>query len=265
MSELIKEEILGTISKKRFIILIAFTFIGAFVSVYTSKGDYWNDLLYLSAIEEYLFYFFNTLAGSILILSTYRKKYTPSSILQVEEKGAKRYEGVLSRFISGSVILIGCYLIFALVFLVLGLVFGAHNTPEQIGNFIMKIFLDCIASVAAYSAALFWLYLFAFPIVPIFYYVLIMVIAPADYKLTSGYRDTSYWIFSYIFPKITSDDAYTHFVFADSKLLSAIIFILEITVPLLLTVFVFNLKKLKPIKEEKVSAACEQKVDDTQE
>ena len=253
MSELIKEEILGTIRKKRFIVFIALTFIGAVFSVFMSKDDYWNDLLYISAIDGYLFIVFNALAGSTLILSAYRIKFTRSSILQVEEKGAKRYEGVLSRFISGSVILIGCYLVFVILFLILSLAFGAHNTPEQIGHFILKISLNCIASVAAYSAALFWLYLFAFPIVPIFGYVLSMVLIPIFFKYFTGYSESIYWVFSYIFPKLTADDAYTRIIFANPTILNAVVFILETAVPLLLTMLVFKLKKLKPLKEKKSS------------
>lgn len=253
MSELIKEELLGTVRKKRFIILIALAYISAVIFVFYRKGDFWTDLTYLSAIDGYLFYVFNALAGSILILSAYRKKYTRNSILQIEEKGTKRYEGVLSRFISGSVILIGCYLVFAVVFLILGPVSGAHNTPEQIGFFILKIALSCLASIAAYSAALFWLYLFAFPIVPILGYVLSMMLVPAAFKDYLVYDSVAYAVLTYIIPKVTADDAYTHLVLADPKVMNAISFMLEIAVPLLLTVLVFNLKKLKPLKGEKGS------------
>ena len=250
MSELIKEELLGTIRKKRFIILTALAFISAVVFVFIWKEDFWTDLVYLSAIDGYLFYAFNALAGSILILSAYRKKYTRSSILQVEEKGAKRYEGVLSRFISGSVILIGCYLVFAIIFLILGLVTGAHNTPEQIGSFILKIALNCLASIAAYSAALFWLYLFAFPIVPILAYVITVLLVPAAFRNYLDYRSVAYCVLTYTLPKVTADDAYTRMVFSDPSVLNVVSFILEIAVPLLLTMLVFKLKKLKPLKED---------------
>ena len=76
MSELIKEELLGTVRKKRFIILIALAYISAVIFVFYRKGDFWTDLTYLSAIDGYLFCVFNALAGSILILSAYLKKYT---------------------------------------------------------------------------------------------------------------------------------------------------------------------------------------------
>ena len=260
MSELIKEELLGTVRKKRFIILIALAYISAVIFVFYRKGDFWTDLTYLSAIDGYLFCVFNALAGSILILSAYRKKYTRNSILQIEEKGAKRYEGVLSRFISGSVILIGCYLVFAVVFLILGPVSGAHNTPEQIGFFILKIALSCLASIAAYSAALFWLYLFAFPIVPILGYVISMMLVPAAFKDYLVYDSVAYAVLTYIIPKVTADDAYTHLVLADPKVLNAVSFMLEIAVPLLLTVLVFNLKKLKPLKGEKGSEGVSETV-----
>ena len=58
MSELIKEDVLSVIKKKRFIVLMALAFIGAVADTIIAKSAFWNDLIYLFAMQKYVLYFF---------------------------------------------------------------------------------------------------------------------------------------------------------------------------------------------------------------
>ena len=80
MTGLIKEEILTTIKKKRFIALALIAFIGAIVSAILTKNDYWNDLTYYFSVKDYMFMVFNPLISFAPRCALYIS--TPS-ILQV--------------------------------------------------------------------------------------------------------------------------------------------------------------------------------------
>lgn len=252
MTGLIKEELLSVIKKKRFIILTAAAFIGAVVTAVLTKNIYWNDLTYFLALQNYISTVFTPLAGFSLILSVYRKKYTRSSILQTEEYGTGRVAGVMSRFISGSVILIACYAVMVLLVLLMGLVLGAHTTAEQAGAFAARLVTDCAASIAMYSISLFWLYLFAFPAVPVLLQGVLMIGIPYIAGSYNLYDIYIYRIGGFIVPKLTGDIAYADLVLANPRFADAGFFLLQITVPLLFAMLVFRLKKLKPDKEPEV-------------
>ena len=197
MNGLITEELTGIIKKKRFIILTAAVFIGLLVVTVITKTKYWNDLTYFFAVQKYISFVFTPAAGIALILSVYRKKYTGSSILQVEDHGAKRHAGVISRFISGTAVLVSYYVVLALL---------------------LRIATDCTASVAAYSVSLFWLYLTAFPVVPILIHGITMIGIPLFFDYSGLYDNPLYRIGGFIIPKLTGDIAYKDLIFVNPRL-----------------------------------------------
>ena len=189
MTGIIKEEILTTIRKKRFIILMPLVFIGAIVMTVITKNRYWNDLTFFFAMQDYVMNFFNPAVGLILLFSVYRRKYTRTSIEQVEEHGVKRREGVIARAMAGSIILFVIYSVMVLFVLLLGLVFGAHCTGTQTYEIATKLGLDMIAAITTYVVSLFWLYLFAFPIVPMLVYFFLIYGMPWFFTVVDYYAN----------------------------------------------------------------------------
>lgn len=252
MTGLIREDVISTISKKRFIILTALAFAGAVVSAVITRNGHWNDLTYFFGIQKYITDYFDPLIGTALILSVYRRKFTRNSILQVEEKGLKRSAGVLSKTVSGALILAACYLVMAVLVILLGLILGAHMSAAQTGQILLRLLLDCLAAVVIYIAALFFLYLFAFPLVPVIVYVTLMTFAVQFYHNVFGmFANNIYLICCFIDPKINADNTYTLLLLSGIRLENILIFPVQAAVPLLLSLLVFRLKKLKPLKKDK--------------
>ena len=246
MTELIKEEILTTVKKKRFIILTALLFIGVVFETVMTKGSLWNDMTYFLTMQDYIQTTFTPIMGLILILSVYRKKYTRTSILQVEEKGLKRSQGVIARTISGSVILLCCYVLMVLLVIVLGLIFGAHLTSQQTGMLMLRLLTDFLAAAATYIGALFFMYLFAFPAFPMVWYGLFTF--AANLILGSLIDSVVYRICNIIIPKPDMDVFYTGLVMSSFRWECLLFLMGQILIPLLLTILVFKLKKLKEKK-----------------
>jgi len=262
MTGLIKEDLLSIVKKKRFIILTALAYIGLIIFMIGEKSEYFNDLTFFFAVNKYIFYVFDPLIGITLIISVYRKKFTKNSILQVEAHNAKRAEGVISRIISGSVILIACYLIMALLVIILGLILGAHINAGQTGLLMLRLAVDCLAGVAVYITALFWLYLFAFPIVPVLVYGIEMLALPAYFLGSDAVLSDIFKYLSWFFVKLNTDYIYTNLLFSDLHIIAVFIFLLQVVIPLLFTLLVFKLKKIRPdkVKKKKVKTG-EQETD----
>lgn len=249
MSELIKEDVLSVIKKKRFIVLMALAFIGAVADTIIAKSAFWNDLIYLFAMQKYVLYFFNPIAGLALIISVYRKKFTRNSILQVEEKNLKRPIGVISRLVSGALILAASYLLFAVFTIIMGFIFGAHMTAADTGILLLRLLMDCLANIAVYSLSLFFLYLFAFPIVPVFFELLFMLGVPAFFVYLRSSSNIVFKTAVWFVPKTNTDSGYTNLLLSNPDLKNAGIYLIHLSLPFLLTLMVFRLKKLKPLKK----------------
>lgn len=262
MTGLIKEDLLSIIKKKRFIILTALEYIGLIIFMIGEKSEYFNDLTFFFAVNKYIFYVFDPLIGITLIISVYRKKFTKNSILQVEAHNAKRAEGVISRIISGSVILIACYLIMALLVIILGLILGAHINAGQTGLLMLRLAVDCLAGVAVYITALFWLYLFAFPIVPVLVYGIEMLALPAYFLGSDAVLSDIFKYLSWFFIKLNTDYIYTNLLFSDLHIIAVFIFLLQVVIPLLFTLLVFKLKKIRPDKVKKKKVKTEEQETD---
>lgn len=262
MTGIIKEDLLSIVKKKRFIILTALAYIGLIIFMIGEKSEYFNDLTFFFAVNKYIFYVFDPLIGITLIISVYRKKFTKNSILQVEAHNAKRAEGVISRIISGSVILIACYLIMALLVIILGLILGAHINAGQTGLLMLRLAVDCLAGVAVYITALFWLYLFAFPIVPVLVYGIEMLALPAYFLGSDAVLSDIFKYLSWFFVKLNTDYIYTNLLFSDLHIIAVLVFLLQVVIPLLFTLLVFKLKKIRPdkVKKKKVKTG-EQETD----
>lgn len=248
MLDIIKEEILCTIKKKRFIILTALLFVFEIVNIIDDKGDFFNDLIYFFSVQDIITMFFSPFAGVILIISVYRRKYTSKSIVQIKKHHQKRYVGVLARAIAGSVILVGFYVIMAIVVLLIGVIFGAHMTGEQTGALLLRFLTECFASIATYVVALFWLYVFAFPVIPAILYAAMMLIHPIYSRLYTFYSHIGYKIAVIVLPKVTGDASYSTLLMNNLEWRYVGIWILQVAVFLLLTMLVFKLKKYKPFK-----------------
>ena len=253
MNEIIKEEIFYTVKKKRFIVLAALAILGIPVITLMTKNNYWNDLTYYLAIQKYLFYVFGPAVGTALIISVYRKKYTRNSIIQVEEFKVKRPVGVLARVISGAIILAVCYAVAMLVVLLLGLIFGANLSIVQTGELALRMAMDCLGCIVTYSAALFWLFLFAFPIVSVLVYLVLMIAVPYVYQFFNLYVYGYYKYVCYFVPKALTDHIYSNLVLKNMNWLNALILLLQIAVYYLLTILVFKFKKKDKKKRKKKS------------
>ena len=167
--------------------------------------------------------------------------------MQVEDHSKKRFEGVVVRFLAGSVSIVCSYVIAAMLAILLGLVLGAHNTIEQTGLMLLKTALDCVACIAAYAISLFWLYLFAFPVFPMLIYSILTLGMPFAITSTNNYWSGAYKLCCYVSPKVTADYAFTKSIFSNPKPVVIVIFLIQLLIPILLSVIVFNLKKLKPV------------------
>lgn len=251
MTGMIKEDLLSIVKKKRFIILTALAYVGLIIFMICEKSEYFNDLTFFFAVNKYIFYVFDPLIGITLIISVYRKKFTKNSILQVEAHNAKRAEGVISKIVSGTVIIIACYLIMALLVIIMGLILGAHISAGQTGLLMLRLAVDCMAGVAVYITALFWLYLFAFPIVPVLVYGIEMLALPAYFLGSDAVLSDIFKYLSWFFIKLNTDSIYTNLMFSDLHILSVFILILQAVIPLLFALLVFKLKKIKPEKSKK--------------
>lgn len=251
MNEIIKEEIFKTIKKKRFILLAALAILGIPVITLMTRNNYWNDLTYYLAIQKYLFYVFGPAIGTALIISVYRKKYTRNSIIQVEDHNVKRPAGVLARVISGAVILGVCYALAALLIIFLGVIFGANLSIVQTGELILRMAIDCLGCIVTYVTALFWLYLFAFPIVPVLVYLVLMIVIPYVYQFFNIYVGGKYNYVCYFVPKALTDFIYTNLVLKDIRWLNALVLFLQVLVPFLFTLLIFKFKKKERKKRKK--------------
>lgn len=250
MTGLIKEEFFTTIKKKRFIILTVILFICAVVKAFITKNNYLNDLTYLSAVQDYIWSFFSPFMGLILIFSLYRKQYTRSSILQVQDRGLKRSSGVIARAAAGSLVLICCYALMALFLMLLGVIFGAHLTAQQNGIIFLMVATDCLAAIASLMGALFVLYLCPLLSIPaLLVYSILMYFGP---DILIDVPGSSFHKIGCIFlPKLAMDSFCTGLVMSYVKWAYVLILVLQFLVPFLLTLLVFKLKKLKEPKEKK--------------
>ena len=258
MIELTKEEFLTTIKKKRFIVLMPLLFIGAIIAVVMQKNDYLNDLTFIFRMQKYMNLVFNPLAGSILLITVHRKKYTRNSIIQAEEHNVKRSVAVLSRHLAGSLILICLYFLMAALALLLSVIFGTKCSALQLQQLATYIFLDCFAAVTTYVGVLFWQYLFAFPVVPILVYVAAMFVSPLFFDLL-GYSNVIFKVCSYVFPKNMTDIMYTGILMNNFSWVPLIVMISHIVLPPIFTILVFKLKKKDKKKKKKKGEEEEQR------
>lgn len=243
MGTLIKEEIFHIVKKKRFILFSVIAILGLIAVAISTKSGYWNDLTYYFAVQDYMLNVFNTVIGFALIISVYRRKFTKSSIELFEECGVARPLGVLARFISSALILIACYVLFALILIITGLIFGAHLTAAETGELVIRLLMDCLASISCYSIAQFWLYLFAFPVFPVIIYEALMLGAPYFFRFFGMYAIKQFKTACYVVPKILADNVYTGILLHNVSWFSFVLILVQMAVPLLLTMLVFKLKK----------------------
>lgn len=251
MSELFKEDLLSIVRKKRFIVLAALAFIGVIAATIVTRNGQWNDLTYFLMIQKYINFVFGPVIGIALIISVYRRKYTKNSILQVEEKGAKRPLGVISKALAGSFIIVCSYACLALIVILLGFVLGAHNSGAQIGHLLLRVLIDCFASIATYMTALFWLYVFAFPIVPVIMVIIEAFAVPYAFYSLDIYASPAYKIATYLAVKANTDSIYTNLVLKDVHIANIGIYVLHLIIPFLFAMLVFKLKKIKQKKNKK--------------
>ena len=251
MSGLLKEEILTTIKKKRFIILMPLLCISAIVAAVMLKKEYFNDLTYIFGMQKYMTFGFSPFAGALLLFTVHRRKYTKNSIIQAEEHGAKRSAAVLARALAGCIILACLFAVALLLIIVMSFILGAHNTPAQLAQFALLVFTDCLAAAVTYVGVLFWQYLFAFPLVPILVYLAAMFAAPVVFMAADHYANYYYKYCSYAFPKLITDIIYTRLVLKSFPVLEFLILLAQAVIPLLLTMLVFKLKKKERKKKKK--------------
>ena len=261
MSELIKEEIFTTVKKKRFIILTALLFIAAVIKTVMTKTDYWNDLTFSFAMQDYVWSFFDPFMGMIVTLAVYRRRYINSSILQAEKHSVKKCQSVIARAISGSIILACCYALIALFVILLGLIFGAHATAQQTGDLMFVILGGFFAAVASYISALALMYLIPlFSIFPVIWSGILMYLAP--YILNSLNQHEAFVIIRFLVPKSNMDVFSTGLGLSYFRWDCIGILLLQIAVPLLLAILIFKIKKFKEKKPREKKGEANPSEDD---
>ena len=249
MFELIKEDLFTIIKKKRFIVMTAILFVAAVgFGIYT-KIHYMNNVMFLVDMRSFLKYVFDPVMGIALIISVYHVKYTKFCIEQVEEKGLKRYANIVSKFVSGSVIIICVYALLCILMLFLGLVLGAHLTGYDTETLVLMLFWDCIGAIGLYALALFFLTLFAFPVFPAILYTAISIAAPIVLGRISWMDEIR--SVRFITAKCLSEVLFTGAVFGDVSVVLVIALIVETAIPLLFSLLVFKLKKIR-VKKSKI-------------
>ena len=245
MTGLIKADLTDIIKKKRFMILMALAFLGALIMTIVVKVKLWNDQTFFFGMERYIFYGFNLAIGIILLISVYHRKFIRYSIQMVEERGQKRFCGVLSRFLSGILILMAGYVLMTLFMLLLGVIFGAGCSSEEISALILRMSLDCLAAMASYSLALFFLYLIPFPFVPVLIYGALMFIAPYILRIPNVYPSGLYRMAGLLTPKVGANVAYTRIRLSGPFFEFIATVLIYLLVSLLLSILVFHFKKRK--------------------
>ena len=257
MGGLIKEEIFTTIKKIRFIVLTALLFAGAAAMLIYTKNGYFNDLTCLFALVKYINYGFNPGMGAILLFSVYRKRYTNASITQAEQHGAKRSTAVIARAAAGSIILVCCYAVFALLLVILSAVFGANFTASQTGMLLTELLTGCIAAITLYNGVLFWLYLFAFPAIPMVLYAALFWL-PYIIFIESGITDNIYFkVCSFVLPNCGMDVFSASLIYGNPKWIHVLVCIAYIVLTVFLSAVVFRFKKFKEKKKKKGEEAPE--------
>ena len=264
MSGLLKEEILTTIKKKRFIILMPILFILVIVAGVMLKNQHFNDLTFLFRMKKFVNLIFTPASGVLLLFTVHRRKYTKNSIIQAEDHGAKRSTAVLARALAGSIILIALHALIFLLIILLGLILGAGNSADQIGQFAVLVLMNALAAAVTYVGVLFWEYLFAFPLVSMLVYIAATLAAPYVYFAVDHYANDYYMYCSFAFPKLMTDIIYTRFVFHNPPVLAFFILLAQAVVPLLLTMLVFKFKK-KERKKRKKKGEIEEAVEEIKE
>ena len=256
MMDLLKQDLKGVVTKKRFVIMIALTFVAALVMTIVTKVKFWNDLTYFFAMQNFLFHGFNIAVGVALVISVYCRKYTKTSIEMIEAAGKSRAVGVRVRLFAGELILISIYVLMFGWMMLLGLIFGAHMTGDQIATLALGMAFDLIAAITSYSAALFFMYLFAFPVIPVIWYVLMMYVVAFLFRKFHMYNGAAHKPASFFIPKVTADAAYTQKLLSNSKIKYVVAFLVQLIIPFLLSMLVFKLKK-KERKPRKKSETVE--------
>ena len=255
MIGLIKADLTDIIKKKRFMILMALAFLGALIMTIVVKVKLWNDQTFFFGMERYIFYGFNLAIGIILLISVYHRKFIRYSIQMVEEREQKRFCGVLSRFLSGILILMAGYVLMTLFMLLLGVIFGAGCSSEEISALILRMSLDCLAAMASYSMALFFLYLIPFPFVPVLIYGALMFIAPYILRIPNVYPSGLYRMAGLLTPKVGANVAYTRIRLSGPFFEFIATVLIYLLVSLLLSILVFHFKKRKAAKKKLVADA----------
>lgn len=245
MKKILKEEFLRTITRRRFLIPFFPLLFGPLIGVLTAKSGHWNDLVFFLDTMDYLRVIFLPMIGSFLLISVYRRKYTRSSIRQANEHGQKRSVAVFARWLSGVLILCACYIAMALFLLILGCLSGAGMSTAETGMLAVRLITDCAAAVATYTVALFFLYLFAFPLVPVLLYILFSLILPEILLDSSLSFSQLHHVMGFLLPKMNSEILYTALVLSNPQPLRILLFLPHTAIPLLLTMLIFRLKKEK--------------------
>ena len=255
MTKLIIEDIKEIVKKKRFIIMMAIAYIGLLVATIYTKVKFWNDVTYTFSVHSYMYAWFNLVVGIALIISIYRLKFTKNSILLVEKFECKRFQGVLSKTIASAIILLGAYIILAVLTILLGILLGAHCSFDQTVTTLLKMCTDYFAILATLAYCYFFLYLFAFPVVPVILYVLLMAVVSGVLRFYDFYADVVPRTMSFFIPKLNADIVYTGLILYNPNFALMALFIAHLAIPTLLSMLVFKLKRVKDKKKGKKKAA----------
>ena len=223
-------------SLKRFRFLSAALFIGAIAFTVYTKVTFWNDIMYTFRMQDYVLYVFNAAVGLIVLLGLYRFRFKKNNIEQAEMSGGSRKKVVTAIWRAGNSAIFRLYLIMALLIVVMGLIFGAHNSVFQLKAMLVSLLMDMVAAVAVFSVALFFLFLTSFWLLPIIVYAGLMSVYPI---LMSRWELRGYTLFVYTAAK----DAYSGYMLGRLDLKFIPVFLIYVAVSLILSVIAFKFKR----------------------
>ena len=174
MGKLIWNDIKRCLTLKRFWALVILSEALLIGCVIDAKTTFLNYFVYTTEIHEYIVLVFNLISGATAFICLYKRNFTIKSIEQSEALGGRRFPIVLSKWISGTIIIFMQYAILGISILLLGKIIGADSPAMHIKALILLVFYNMVAAIGSFGFSMISFFLIPFPLVPITVYGLFL-------------------------------------------------------------------------------------------
>ena len=174
MGKLIWNDLKRCLTLKRFWALVILSEALLIACVIDAKTTFLNYFVYTTEIHEFIVLVFNMIAGATAFICLYKRNFTLKSIELSETLGGKRFPIVLSKWISGVVIIFLQYAILAVSILLIGIIAGANSPAMHIKAIMLLVFYNMVAAMGSFGIAMISFFLIPFPLIPITVYGLFL-------------------------------------------------------------------------------------------